>query len=194
MRGGKTARALFRAGRRDEAEAETGEFSKLAPSRPAVAYALMGGPEPSTYWRELYMPSYDISADFISHDVKWGNTVRVTVERSTAPTRDEAERLLLPAVEQALLRWHGGIYPFDFTRISITERAAARLPKSSDFPPGTQFVIKEFDVPLACVPGRGWFNWYGGQPRPYDVSFLRVDNNWPAESFEEWVGVVKASL
>ena len=70
----------------------------------------------------------------------------------------------------------------------------ARLPKSSDFPPGTEFVIKEFDVPLVLVPGRGWFNWFGGEPCPYDASSLRVDNNWPAESFEEWVGVVKASL
>ena len=55
-------------------------------------------------------------------------------------------------------------------------------------------MIKEFDVPLVLVPGGGWFNWFGGTPRPYDASSLRVDNNWPAESFEEWVGVVKASL
>lgn len=70
----------------------------------------------------------------------------------------------------------------------------ARLPKSSAFPPGTEFVIKEFDVPLTWVPEVGWFNWFGGEPRPYDANSLRVDNNWPAESFEEWVGVVKASL
>jgi len=70
----------------------------------------------------------------------------------------------------------------------------SRLPQSSDFPSGTEFVIKEFDVPLVCVPGRGWFNWFGGTPRPYDPKSLRVDNNWPAESFEEWVGVVEASM
>ncbi len=69
-----------------------------------------------------------------------------------------------------------------------------QLPKSSDFAPGTEFVIKEFDVPLVRVPGRGWFNWFGGTPRPYDASLLRVDNNWPAESFEEWVRVVEQSL
>lgn len=69
-----------------------------------------------------------------------------------------------------------------------------QLPKSTDFPPGTEFVIKEFDVPLARVPGRGWFNWLGGAPRPYDPSHLRADNNWPAESFEEWVRVVGESL
>jgi hypothetical protein len=69
-----------------------------------------------------------------------------------------------------------------------------RLPKRSNFPDGTEFVIKEFDVPLVLIPGRGWFNWFGGTPRPYNPSSLRVDNNWPAESFEEWVGVVDASL
>jgi hypothetical protein len=70
----------------------------------------------------------------------------------------------------------------------------SRLPKISDFPAGTEFVVKEFDVPLARVPGQGWFNWFGGEPRPYDVRALRVDNNWPAESFEEWISIVEASL
>lgn len=69
-----------------------------------------------------------------------------------------------------------------------------QLPKPADFPLGTEFLIKEFDVPLVHIPGQGWFNWFGGSPRPYDASRLRVDNNWPAESFEEWVAVVKASL
>ena len=68
------------------------------------------------------------------------------------------------------------------------------LPTASDFPSGTEFVIKEFDVPLVHVPGKGWFNWFGGAPRAYDASALRVDNNWDAESFEEWLGVVKASI
>lgn len=67
------------------------------------------------------------------------------------------------------------------------------LPKASDFPVGTEFVIKEFDVPLSRAPGQGWFNWFGGTPRPYEGS-LRVDNNWPADSFEEWVAIVEASL
>jgi hypothetical protein len=70
----------------------------------------------------------------------------------------------------------------------------SQLPKSSGFPPGTEFIIKEFDVPLVRIPGQGWFNWFGGTTRPYDASSLRVDNNWPAESFEEWLGVVQASL
>ena len=69
-----------------------------------------------------------------------------------------------------------------------------RLPTVLDFPPGTEFVIKEFDVPLALVPGKGWFNWYGGLPQQYDVRGLRVDNNWPADSFEQWVEIIEASL
>jgi hypothetical protein len=68
------------------------------------------------------------------------------------------------------------------------------LPKAADFPKGTTFVIKELDVPLAWIPGQGWVNWFGGLPRPYDPSFLQVDNNRRADSFEEWVGIVEASL
>jgi hypothetical protein len=71
---------------------------------------------------------------------------------------------------------------------------ATALPTISDFPPGTSFVIKEFDVPLAYVPGKGWVNWYGGLPTPYDVRALKVDNNWPADSFEQWVAIVKDSI
>ena len=63
----------------------------------------------------------------------------------------------------------------------------------SDFPPGTLFMIKEFDVPLVNVPGKGWFNWYGGSPQPYDSSRLKVDNNWQAESFDEWVAIAAKS-
>jgi hypothetical protein len=68
------------------------------------------------------------------------------------------------------------------------------LPKRSDFHADAEFVIKEFDVPLVRVPGQGWFNWFGGSPRPYDASFLRVDNNWSVKSFQEWVGIVAASM
>ncbi len=68
------------------------------------------------------------------------------------------------------------------------------LPKASDFPEGTLFVIKEWNVPLAWIPGRGWVNWFGGAPRPYDPGFLRVDNNRPAGSFAEWLQIVAASL
>ena len=73
-------------------------------------------------------------------------------------------------------------------------RASRRLPSAADFPPGTEFVIKEFDVPLVRVPNEGWFNWFGGVPRPYDVKNLKVDNNWPADSFEQWLELVEDSL
>ena len=74
---------------------------------------------------------------------------------------------------------------------------SAAIPAWSDFPPGTQFIIKEFDLPLAKVPVDGkveWQNWFGGTPQRYDVTRLRVDNNWPAESFEQWAKVVADSL
>jgi hypothetical protein len=69
-----------------------------------------------------------------------------------------------------------------------------RLPSASDFPAGTVFYIKEWDVPLVHLPGNTWVNWYGGKPRVYDTSALRVDNNIQAKSFEEWLGVVRDSL
>lgn len=69
-----------------------------------------------------------------------------------------------------------------------------KLPKESDFPLGTEFIIKEFHVPLVRAPYGAWFNWFGGKPQPYDPNSLRVDNNWPATSFEEWVGIVAVSM
>lgn len=73
----------------------------------------------------------------------------------------------------------------------------AYVPTLSDFPPGTQFMIKEFDIPLAKIPLDGkaeWVNWFGGVPSACDVTRLRVDNNWPAQSFDEWAGIVAASI
>lgn len=64
----------------------------------------------------------------------------------------------------------------------------------SDFPEGAQFVIKEFDIPLVLIPEKGWFNWFGGKPRQYDVTGLKPGNNWPAESFEDWEKLVKDSI
>jgi hypothetical protein len=73
-----------------------------------------------------------------------------------------------------------------------------RVPKLSEFPAGTEFIVKEFDVPLARIPGDGghciWVNWYGGRPRPFDVTWLKIDNNWSVDSFESWAMRVKASL
>lgn len=73
-------------------------------------------------------------------------------------------------------------------------RNESPLPKRSDFPSGAEFVIKEFDVPLVWIPGDGWFNWFGGTPQPYDPKSLRIDNNWLAKSFEEWVEVIAQSM
>lgn len=72
-----------------------------------------------------------------------------------------------------------------------------RVPKLSEFPTGTEFIVKEFDVPLARIPANGnciWVNWYGGRPRPFDVTWLKVDNKWSVGSFESWAALVKASL
>ncbi|OAI43201.1 hypothetical protein AYO41_02535 [Verrucomicrobia bacterium SCGC AG-212-E04] len=71
---------------------------------------------------------------------------------------------------------------------------APKLPTLSDFPPRTAFYIKEDDVPLVHLPDNQWFNWFGGKPYLYDVTALRVDNNRRANSFEEWLEVVKESL
>ncbi|HEV7778654.1 MAG TPA: hypothetical protein VGO76_17410 [Luteibacter sp.] len=70
----------------------------------------------------------------------------------------------------------------------------SKPPRPTDFPPGSTFVIKEFDVPIVHIPGQGWFNWFGGTSKPYDPKWLKVDNNWPAESFEAWAALVAHSL
>lgn len=72
-----------------------------------------------------------------------------------------------------------------------------RPPSITDFPANTEFIIKEFDVPLSrtWVDGQAqWRNWFGGTPTPYDVKWLKVDNNWPARSFDEWVALVADSI
>lgn len=63
----------------------------------------------------------------------------------------------------------------------------------TDFPEGTEFYIKEFDVPLAHIPGKGWLNFFGGNPHAYNVEGLKPGNNWPADSFGEWLRVVEES-
>jgi len=65
--------------------------------------------------------------------------------------------------------------------------------KKSDFPKETEFYIKEFDVPLAYIPGKGWFNYYGGKSTPYNVKGLKPGNSWFADSFAEWFEIVDKS-
>lgn len=70
-----------------------------------------------------------------------------------------------------------------------------RLPVVAEFPPGTEFVIYEFDSPLANIPGTGWVSWWGGVQRPINPrGRLKPDNNWNADSFEQWLGVIEATM
>lgn len=72
--------------------------------------------------------------------------------------------------------------------------SANQLPGPGDFPVGAEFVVKEADVPLVQMPDGTWFTWFGGSPRPYDLRFLKADNNQNADSFEQWLEVVRDSL
>ena len=62
--------------------------------------------------------------------------------------------------------------------------------KESDFPEGTEFLIKEFIVPLTYYPPEGNHNWYGGSPRKFDPARLNA-TNYDRVDFEEWVVLVK---
>lgn len=73
------------------------------------------------------------------------------------------------------------------------------LPKESEFPAGTEFYILEWDVPLSKQPDENgqtvcYFNWYGGKPMPFPVENLKIDNNWPADSFSHWLEIIKESM
>ncbi|EKE70215.1 hypothetical protein B3C1_13973 [Gallaecimonas xiamenensis 3-C-1] len=79
----------------------------------------------------------------------------------------------------------------------LRKQLAMQLPKLEDFPLGTEFYIKEFDVPLVRISEGSkckWLNWFGGTPKEYDATALIVSNNWEAESFEQWLKIVKDSL
>jgi hypothetical protein len=74
-----------------------------------------------------------------------------------------------------------------------------KLPKEKDFPSGTEFYIFEWDVPLSKEPNTdgksvSYFNWYGGKKRPYPMESLKIDNNWPADSYEQWLKLIEQSL
>lgn len=71
------------------------------------------------------------------------------------------------------------------------------VPKIDDFPEGSIFYIKEFDIPLVRVPdGKSckWFNWFGGKAKEYDVTYLKPGNSWVADSFESWQKILKDSM
>ncbi len=77
------------------------------------------------------MPIYDLSADFVSDDVKFGDTATISVERDAPPSQWEAKALLSPVAEQTLETFRGGVYPYQFSNVKITERAAVPLPDDS---------------------------------------------------------------
>lgn len=74
------------------------------------------------------------------------------------------------------------------------------LPKESDFPPGTEFVIKDGDELYVIVPvpddvpmGEGAFSWPGG----WEAQFPTSANLGDAERdvpFERWLEVARAVL
>ena len=70
------------------------------------------------------MPIYDLSGDFVSDDVKFRDTVTISVERAAAPGVWEAEVLLRPAAEEALEMFRGFVYPYRFSNVTVTERAS----------------------------------------------------------------------
>lgn len=75
----------------------------------------------------------------------------------------------------------------------MSELAKRGFPTLADFPAGAQFVIFEHDRPLVHIPVHGWISWDGGTPSWFDVRVLRIDNNRPADSFDEWIELVRAS-
>ena len=60
--------------------------------------------------REPLAPTdtYLLVADFTEDDVKFGSAVRVEVSSDPAPTREEAARLVEPAMQQECVQWRGG--------------------------------------------------------------------------------------
>lgn len=59
-------------------------------------------------------------------------------------------------------------------------------PQLNDFPEGTEFFIKEFDLPLARHADGTWYNWFGGMPSEYDPAWLKQGSYWKADRFDEW--------
>ena len=72
------------------------------------------------------------------------------------------------------------------------------LPKESDFPEGTRFLIKDWDIPLSTGSYKGnkalYTSWYGGIPHPHPSETLKIDNNWPADSYTHWLEIIEKSM
>ncbi len=88
----------------------------------------------------------------------------------------------------------------EFTqRLELIMLKRTELPKETDFPVGTKFYLFEWDVPLSKEPNKdgktvSYFNWYGGNKKPYPIERLKIDNNWPADSFEQWLHIIEESM
>ena len=61
--------------------------------------------------REPLAPTdtYLLVADFAEHDEKFGSIATVEVSSDPAPTREEAARLVEPAMQAECVRWRGGV-------------------------------------------------------------------------------------
>jgi hypothetical protein len=53
--------------------------------------------------------TYLLVAGFAEHDEKFASTAEVEVSSDPAPTREEAERLVGPAMQAECVRWRGGV-------------------------------------------------------------------------------------
>jgi hypothetical protein len=65
---------------------------------------------------------YLLRGFFVAPDVKYSGMVETTVERTDAPTEDEATALLHPLAEQDVVRWRGENYQAWFTSVTIEEQ------------------------------------------------------------------------
>jgi hypothetical protein len=89
-------------------------------------------------------------------------------------------------------RWTADIFDSELEPID-----PPRVPVKSDFAPGTEFLVFEFECPLAKSPsgdGATYVAWYGGAPSKFDPAYLKVDNNWLADSFESWAALIERSI
>lgn len=64
--------------------------------------------------------------------------------------------------------------------------------KETDFPEATEFYIKEFDVPLAYIPGEGWFNFFGGKsPESHLIESQNALNEFQEDADKYFNGSLK---
>jgi hypothetical protein len=131
-----------------------------------------------------------VSSDFAmrkSADGSWkpgGFSAVEGMERFARVTDSAKAMALFKAAEAAQLRTNPLVTAkLDGDMKSIFAR--------NHFPADAEFWLKESDVPLVHTR-EGWFNWFGGNPKQYDASRLRVDNSEEV-NFEVFAKAVEAS-